>query len=141
MDTGGKQMCVLGAVSFGLNFIWEIVQMFAYETDQQGGWIEIHLFCALASVIDAIVTVGIYALLKKIGFTRGTAAYVLAAALGAVCAIVFEFSASAFGLWSYNQKMPVVPFLGVGLLPLAQLTLLVPLSIRLAAKTGSSGAG
>lgn len=127
-------MWVLGAVAFGLNFIWEIAQMFAYATDQQDGLIEIHLFCALASVIDAIVTVGIYALLKKTGFHRGTALYFLGAAFGAVCALVFELSASFLGLWSYNQMMPVVPFLGVGLLPLAQLTLLVPLSIWLAGK-------
>ena len=105
--------------------------MYAYEQNERFGWFRIHFFCLLTSVVDALVTIGIYALLTKIGLTGKSAFYIFSALLGAVCAVVFEWFAFAFGLWSYNRLMPVTPFLGVGLLPFAQLTLLVPLSIWL----------
>jgi hypothetical protein len=44
----------------------------------------------------------------------------------------FEKIAGDGALWSYTDKMPIVPVLGIGLWPLAQLTLLVPLSVVIA---------
>jgi hypothetical protein len=139
MNTSGKYIFRLGAVAFVLNWFWEMAQMFAYKSNPEDGWIQIHIFCTLASVVDALVTVGIYVLLTKIEMKKRIAFYSSAAALGALCAVVFERFAFAFGLWSYNETMPVVPALGVGILPLAQLALLVPLSIWLTGKLISRG--
>lgn len=114
--------------------------MFAFEEKPGNSPLQVVVFCTLASVVDALVTIGIYALLVRMGLASRTAFYLLAAALGAACAVIFERFAFAFGLWGYGESMPVVPLVRVGLLPLAQLTILVPAAIRLTGKlSGESG--
>lgn len=54
--------------------------------------------------------------------------------LGALCAIGFERVAFGLGLWSYNERMIVLPVIKTGLLPFIQLMILVPLAIWLAKK-------
>lgn len=125
---------VLFFIAFGLNWIWEMVQMFAYAQKTAGSFAETFIFCTLASVIDAAVTLVICALLKVLMKRRGANFYLSAAVLGALCAVGFEWFALHFRLWSYGERMIVLPILGVGLLPFVQLTLLVPLAIWLTKK-------
>jgi len=56
---------VLFAAAFGLNLVWETAQMFAYQTELNEGWLKVFISCTGASVIDAVVTVAIYALSGK----------------------------------------------------------------------------
>jgi hypothetical protein len=58
--------------------------------------------------------------------------YVTAALLGAGCAIGYEWRARALWRWSYTDRMPIVPLLGVGLWPFPQLMLLVPVAFAVA---------
>lgn len=117
--------------AFVLNWIWEVAQNSAYKTAEKSMF-ESLLFCTLASVIDALTILAIYGAAKYL-FGRGSwKIYLTAALLGALCAVVFEKIAFAFGWWSYHPKMPTVPLLGTGLSPLLQLTLLSPLAIWLA---------
>lgn len=132
MKSSDKHIFALGVIAFILNWFWEMTQMFAFETKPEGDRIRVFVFCTLASIVDALVTVGIYELLKKIAVANRAVFYSLAAAFGAILAVGFEWFAFQFELWKYNGKMPVIPILGTGLLPLAQLTLLVPLAIWLA---------
>ena len=123
-------------VAFGLNLIWEMAQMFAYEVKPGETLAGILIFCALAAVVDALVTISIYALLAQIlTRTNRLGFYFAAAFLGAWCAVFFEWFARFFNLWSYNKEMFVIPLLETGLLPFAQLTTLVPLAIWLTEKT------
>lgn len=124
----------LAITAFGLNWIWEMAQMFAYQIKPEESIWQIFLFCTLASVIDAIVTAAIYATLKSLLRLDGAKFYLAAAFSGAWVAVFFEWLARLFNLWSYNERMPVIPFLETGLLPLTQLTLLVPLAIWLTQK-------
>lgn len=125
---------VLSAIAFGLNWIWEIGQMFAYVAESGDSWTKSFLFCTLASVGDAIVTIAIYVFLKFLMKPGGAKFYLCAAILGASCAVGFEWFAFRFGLWSYGEQMIVLPVINVGLLPFVQLTLLVPLAIWLTGK-------
>ena len=125
---------VLFAVAFGLNWIWEIGQMFAYTTDAGNSWSKSFVICTLAAGTDAFVTVVISSFLKSLIKTPGAKIYFSAAVLGATCAIVFELFALWFGLWTYSERMVVLPVIGTGLLPFIQLTLLVPLAIWLIGK-------
>jgi len=121
----------LFAVSLGMNWLWEMAQMFAFKLKPEDSRIEILVFCTLASVVDALVTIGIYKLLSQFFSANQTVFYLFAAALGATCAVFFERFAFHFGLWTYSELMPVVPILETGLLPFMQLTLLVPSAIWL----------
>ena len=125
---------VLIAVAFGLNWIWEIGQMFAFATEAGDSWTRSFLFCTLAAGADAVVTVVISGFLKSLIKPAGAKIYFSAAVLGAMCAIVFELFALRFGLWAYSERMVVLPVIGTGLLPFIQLTLLVPLAIWLTGK-------
>jgi hypothetical protein len=125
---------VLSAIAFGLNWIWQIGQMFAYAAEAGDSWTKSFLFCTLASVGDAIVTIAIYVLLKFLIRLDGAKFYLCAAISGALCAAFFEWFAFRFGLWSYGEQMIVLPIINVGLLPFVQLTLLVPLAICLSGK-------
>lgn len=106
--------------------------MFAFKINPAESRFKVFVFCTLATVIDALATIGICESLKKIGVKNRAVFYSLAAVLGAGLAVGFERFAFRFELWEYNEKMPVVPILGTGLLPLAQLALLVPSAIWLA---------
>ena len=108
-----------------------MAQMFAYKLKPEDSRIEVLVFCTLASVVDALVTIGIYKLLARFLSTNQAIFYLFAAAPGALCAVFFERFAFRFGLWTYSELMPVVPILETGLLPFMQLTLLVPLAIWL----------
>ena len=114
--------------------------MFAYETKPGASPAGEFLFCALASVVDALVTVSIYGSLAQISVkARRPGFYLAAAFIGAWCAVFFELLARFFNLWSYNRRMIVIPLLETGILPFLQLTLLVPLAIWLA-ETATRGA-
>lgn len=111
-----------------------MAQMFAFEIKPEESRSQVFLFCTLASVIDAAVTIGIYLLLNRFNLSNQVLFYLSAALFGALCATFFEWFAFRFELWRYNQAMPIVPIINVGLLPFVQLTLLVPLAIWLARK-------
>ncbi len=124
---------ILFAVAFCLNWIWEIAQTFAFE--MSGVSIaKMLLFCTFASVVDGVVTVLIFWLLQRFLKSFDWKFYLAAAGSGALSAIFFEQIAFTFNLWSYGEQMPVLPFLGTGLLPFLQLMILVPTAIWLALK-------
>lgn len=122
----------LFAAAFGLNWIWEIGQMFAYRVETEKSVVAILFFCTLGGIVDALTISAIYAAVKRLFNLRDWKFYSAAALLGAACAILFEKIAFVFGWWSYNERMPRVPFIGTGLFPFVQLTLLAPLAIWIA---------
>jgi hypothetical protein len=126
-------------LAFGLNFLWEMLQMPAYAETAGRPWRDTALVCAVASAGDAALTLVIYGIGALVKGDRrwvmrgGWTNYVTSALLAAACAAAIEVAALATGHWSYISRMPVLPPFGVGLWPLLQLTLLVPLSLRIAA--------
>lgn len=128
------------AVGFGLNWVWEIGQMFAYRMEAGKSVREILFFCTLGAVVDALTISAIHGATKVFLKPHGWKFYLTVALLGAASAVIFEKLAFAFGWWSYNEEMPVVPFVGTGLLPFIQLTLLAPFAIWVAENSrGTSG--
>jgi len=124
----------LAVVSFVLNWVWEIGQMVAFAVS--ASWIKSLIFCTLATIVDLLTTFAVYGvaafIARRLDWKRNDwHFYVTAAVLGALSAVTFEKIAFAVGLWSYNEKMPVVPLVDTGLLPLVQFTVLVPFAIWL----------
>jgi hypothetical protein len=125
--------------AFGLNWPWEMAEMPGYA--EMGGrpWGETVLRCTVATLGDVAMTFAVYGIgaLAAGRLRWGIAArwnvYATATLLGGACAVAVEYYALASGRWSYTDRMPIVPLLGVGLWPLLQLALLVPLAIFLAA--------
>jgi hypothetical protein len=127
--------------SFLLHFVWETWQMPLYE----GGlsmphWTGIGI-CTRATLGDVGIALCAF----------GVPAYVLAGRLwilsperrqwvtylgiGIVITIVFEYLAvEVLGRWSYAARMPRLPLLGTGLLPILQWIVVPSLVVPLAAR-------
>ena len=88
---------------------------------------------------DAAITIVIYAVVALVmkrwswPLQATWKHYVAVAVLGAVAAVVIEKVILLFGFWDYTSRMPLAPVLGVGLCPILQMMLLVPLALGIAA--------
>ncbi len=124
--------------AFGLNWLWEMAQMPAYAEMAAHSWGEIVLTCTVATVGDGVITLAIYGVgalatrRLRWGLEGGWNVYATAALLGGAWAAAIKWRALAFGRWSYTDRMPIVPVLDIGLWPLLQLTVLVPLALWIA---------
>jgi hypothetical protein len=131
-----KYFAALFVAAFALNWLWEMLQMPAYGELAGRLWGEMLLTCTGAALGDATVTLSVYAAGALVTWNwrwalkGGWRVYLFAALVGALWAVGIEWAARSTMRWSYTGRMPQV--LGVGLLPLLQLTLLVPAAFRLA---------
>ena len=115
-------------ISVALNWAWEMAHMEAY-TDMAGrSWQSTVWRCFRASMGDAALT-----LVSSAGAAHlapvPPRTYAFAAGLACAIAVILERAALALGAWSYSGRMPLVPLLDVGVWPVLQLTLLVPLAL------------
>ena len=124
----------LAAIAFALNWVWEVLQMFAYQTKWEESWRDTALFCTLATIIDVLIILFIFKLVKKFILERGAKFYLATALLGVLSAVVIEIVAVGLGLWSYDATMPQVPLIKVGVLPFLQLMLLTPATVWLSSR-------
>lgn len=117
--------------AFITNLIWENLQAPLYTGFKSFG--QHFLFCFVASLVDAVVILGLYfaiGLIRKNSmwlFNIRLADTLILMAFGLVTAIVFEKWALKSGKWDYASEMPVV--FGIGLAPLVQLAILSLISV------------
>lgn len=130
---------VLTLTAFGLNWPWEMAQMSAYAEMAGRPWRDTLRRCTVATIGDVAVTVVVYGVgalaagQVRWGTTGRWNVYATAVLLSGACAVIIEWRALLAGRWSYTDRMPLVPLLGVGLWPLLQLMLLVPTALGVAA--------
>lgn len=124
--------------SFVLNEIWEMVQMSAYVDTAGYPWKSTLGRCTRAALGDVGIILGIYltgALVAgglRWGLRGRSSIFATTAVVGLAYAVLVENLGIAHGRWTYTERMPLVPVLGVGLWPLLQMTLLPPLVFVLA---------
>lgn len=133
-----KYIITLIIISFLLHLVWENAQasLFAgYTTLSQ------HLpLCFWATIGDVVFTLAVYlgiSLLKndfgwimRLNKKDG----LVIAAIGFFWAIGIEWMALLFQKWSYANTMPIIPYFQVGLTPILQMMILLPLSFYLTSK-------
>jgi len=128
---------VLFTGTFVLNWFWEMLQMRAYSGLETISWREAAPGCTMAALGDvgiSVVLYGIGALAagRLLWAAKNSWNVYCALALLALCyAALTERYALASHRWSYNHTMPIVPLLNIGLWPLLQLMVLVPLTTRI----------
>ena len=126
------------SASFVLNEIWEMTQMSSYVETSGRSWTSTLGFCTRAAAGDVGITLGLYASGVLAAGDPGWGLrsrwniYATLAVLGLAYAALVEHAALAAGRWSYTDRMPVVPWLGAGLWPLLQMTLLPSLTFLFA---------
>jgi hypothetical protein len=107
-----------------LNFVWEMAQAPLYQP--MGTFWHATVRCAMASLGDELIII-LIALLGSL-VSRSPRSYMAAAAGGLVIAIIVERWGLDAGRWTYGSRMPVLPGTDLGLSPLTQMTVLVPLT-------------
>lgn len=133
-------IAAFSVASFVMNWFWEMLQMPAYVDMAGRPWSETAIRCTLATLGDVGISLGIYAVAAlaagrlQWGMTGRWNVYAAAAVLGAVVATAIEWWAHASNRWTYSAAMPVLPIVEVGLWPLLQLIVLVPLALWIAAR-------
>ncbi len=125
----------LALVAFTLNLIWELAQVFAFSSLDKASPLEVLILVTVASIFDAGIT--LLAFMIVAGVRRAwrwwqqtrVADFLIFAGVGALAATLIELMAINRGVWSYGSYMPLVPFLKIGLLPVLQLTSLLPAAL------------
>jgi hypothetical protein len=113
-------------VSFVLNLIWENLHSYLYA-GYMGGRIT-QLILLEASLIDALLIILISLPFIYREKWRGKSWLIIP--FGIIISIIIELGALYLGRWSYNEYMPLIPLLRVGLTPTIQLGLLGYISYK-----------
>jgi len=121
------------AVAFVLNWVWEATHAVAFV--ESSGTLAFRVWhCLPMAVTDAGWTVALWLVVGGLSASpRRFGVWRLAAlgCVGALTAVALELIAVATGRWTYNDLMPLMPVIGVGLWPVLQMSVLPVLSVRL----------
>ncbi|MGH9838467.1 MAG: hypothetical protein ACREEM_06765 [Blastocatellia bacterium] len=131
-------LAAIFVVAVGFNYPWELAHAPLYVgMDSFSNTWRVCLLAALGDglLVLLIFAVGWMALRRRDWFARpGVRGYLLMLAVGLVIGIGVElFAIYALKRWEYTARMPLVPWLGVGLTPIAQMVVLPPLIFRVVA--------
>jgi len=120
---------VVAAIAF--NLVWENAQAGFYQGYiglSQHFWV-----CAVASLGDIAIVAAIYLLIalawRNPNWVRRASMgqYLVAICIGAIIAVTIEYWALRVGRWQYAAAMPLLPYTGIGLLPVLQMMIAPPL--------------
>lgn len=126
-----KYITTLAITTFFLHIIWENSQAPLYAGYQS--FSQHFPICLVGVVGDVIITFFVLAfisLLKK-DRVQTIADFMALAVIGFIIAVAIEQHALLTGKWNYAPAMPIIPWLRVGLTPIIQMTVLLPLSFYL----------
>lgn len=134
LEVKAKYITILVIAAFLLHVVWESAQAPLYAGYQS--FSQHFSMCLIGTIGDIVITLFVLAFLRllKKDVTR-TADFLGLAIIGFVIAVAIEQNALLAGKWDYASAMPIIPWLNVGLAPILQMTLLLPLSFYLARLT------
>lgn len=119
----------LFCLSVLINYPWELAQMVFFRW--WGAPWSVGMLAGLkAAVGDGLLVLALYAAGCAVFRSRdwilrpGPSAYAFLSVAGGLVAVAMEWHAAAGGPWSYGSLAPMVPVLGVGLMPVVQMMVL-----------------
>lgn len=131
IEMNARYITRLAIAAFLLHVVWENAQAPLYTGYRS--FSQHFSVCLVGTIGDVVITLFVLAfmrLLKK-DPTR-PADFLALAVIGFFVAVGIEQHALLVGKWGYALAMPIIPILKVGLAPIVQMTLLLPLSFYLA---------
>lgn len=133
-----KFLTSLFLVAYILNLVWENLQkplFIGFEVFWKSG-----ITCYSAAFGDTLMIIGIYFLVaiirrKYYWFSiRTKEEILLLIVFGFVMAVLVEKYALATHRWGYTPLMPIIPLLGVGLVPVLQMLILPFITLQITQK-------
>lgn len=122
--------------AFLLNFVWEFWQVPFYRDMSSDPHWQATKVCSFATVGDAAIMLASFWAVAAVARSRAwvvgpsTTQVVLFTMVGIVVTVIAERVATEqLRLWAYTDQMPILPLLGIGLLPLLQWMILPPLVV------------
>jgi amino acid transporter len=124
-------------VAAALHFVWENSHVGLYaEYEGISGDLPVTLWATFGDVLYTLVALALASLFKKgIEWLRDASwhDYIGLACLGFFIALYVEYKALALRRWAYLPDMPIFEPFGVGLSPVLQMALLLPLTVAIVA--------
>jgi len=118
-----------------LHYAWETSHVGLYTNyGDLGGPLPVTLYATLGDIMYtllAVLGVGIFKRDMLWWLSARTRDLALLALIGLAIALFVEYKAILLGTWEYLPAMPIIPILNVGLSPIIQMTILLPLSVFL----------
>ncbi len=115
-------------ISMLLNSVWELAHSpFYYEHQYDWQHISICLLASLADTVMVFILLFLFGLIYKDIFwirNLSTGRVAILLLVGAIGAIIGEMWHISRGDWLYADSMPLIPIIGVGILPVLQFTIL-----------------
>jgi hypothetical protein len=140
----------LVAVTLPLYFAWEMLQARAF-TGMPEGWLAATAVCGVATLGDGGIVLALFGIgamvFRDTRWFRpprfGRYALIVTAGIGVQVAIEW-LMVHGLGRWGYGESHPILPVLGVGILPVIQPVVLLPVVFwavtRWDARTGALAA-
>ncbi len=127
---------VAAIVSGVLHALWETLHVPLYMGYEALGWgLPIELFATTGDVLYTCAGIFFVSWITSTSILKepilSVRTHMLCAGAGFVVALFVEYKAFYFDRWSYTEAMPMIPFLEVGLSPVIQMTVLIPLTVYL----------
>lgn len=123
-----KFVFIMIVFAFLLNLTWELLQIPLYKNPVYD--FKHVAFCALASIADVLMVLLLYfgfALIFKdhfwIQYFKLTP-FLLLVLIGGAGAVLSEMRHVSLGSWSYDDSMPLIPVVNVGISPVLQFMIL-----------------
>jgi len=112
-----KKIILIFCLAFVLNFIWENVHSLLYASYKNGAITE---FILLRATLGDAVILTLFSLpFIYLSYFKGKKWLIIP--VGIVIAILIELYALQTERWAYDNAMPIIPLLNVGLTPILQL--------------------
>lgn len=125
-------LSIIFVIAVVVNYAWEIAQV-PFFVGLEYNWATLW-HCFVASLGDGIMlwiiyVVGLAVFRRKDWFADGSLShYAVMLLTGLILSIAVEWIAlEVLNRWAYNTKMPMIPVLDIGLMPVLQMLLLPPL--------------
>ncbi|GAB6137961.1 hypothetical protein [Halanaerobaculum tunisiense] len=130
-----RNLVVVAVVSLVLHGIWEFVQCGVFYTMEGQSILEQYALMISATSGDVGIAVGLYLTLvftsRDLNWLmkqRNRKDYVISILYALFVSFYFEIHALYHNRWGYSGQMPLFPGTNIGLLPVIQLLILLPLS-------------
>jgi hypothetical protein len=133
-----KKIVYLIVISFALHIIWENTQASLYSGYES--FSQHFLPCLIGTFGDIIIVLSVYGLVSLL---KGSVNWItdlktkdisVLVVVSFFVAVWIEQHALFIGKWGYTTFMPIIPYFNVGLTPILQMMVLLPLSIYLTEK-------
>lgn len=127
------RIATIAFVAFVLHAVWENTHVGLYTAyEGVSGVLPVTLWATLGDVSYTLLAIVFVSLCKNSFLWLQQPArydYYALAVIGFWIALFVEYKAFAFAKWQYTAAMPLLPMFNVGLSPVLQMTVLLPLSV------------